>query len=152
MNDYPKMMEKIRQRRKFTDEEIVSLQKDIDEWYADWVSVTGREGIINYVHMLGAGHLAYYLENFRNLYQFSNQSWERLNKRVKMYLQHIQKGGHGKRLSVSHMEVEQCPHAKPLAKQLLTENTQVFPQEIYCIQLLCTMYYLIEYFYHVGPD
>ena len=119
VDGYPKMMEKIRQRRDFTDEEIVSLQKDIDVWYADWVSVTGREGITNYVHMLGAGHLAYYLKKFRNLYRFSNQSWERLNKRVKkMYLQKTQRGGHGKYISAAHMVVDQCPHTKPLAKWL----------------------------------
>ena len=119
VDGYPKMMEKIRQRRDFTDEEIVSLQKDIDVWYADWVSVTGREGITNYVHMLGAGHLAYYLKKFRNLYRFSNQSWERLNKRVKkMYLQKTQRCGHGKYISAAHMVVDQCPHTKPLAKWL----------------------------------
>ena len=74
MDDYPKIMEKIRQRHNFTDVEIVNLQKSIDDWYVDYVSVTGREGTTNYVHMLGAGHLAYSLKKLCNANQFSNQS------------------------------------------------------------------------------
>ena len=50
----------------------------------------------NYIHMLGAGHVTYYLLKKRNLYRYSNQAWERLNKRMKRcYLTKTQRGGHG---------------------------------------------------------
>ena len=85
---------KLRQRHDFTDREIVQLQKNIDVWYVSWVSITGREGTINYIHMLCAGHMAYYLEKYRNVYHFSNQACEPLKKGTKrMYLTKTQKGG-----------------------------------------------------------
>ena len=78
---------------------MIILQKQIDEWYADWVSVIGKEGMTNYIHVLGIMHVMYYRDKYRNLYRFRNQSWEHLKKREKrMYLQKTQQGvgGHGK--------------------------------------------------------
>ena len=66
-----------------TDEEILKLQKNIDEWYATWVSSICREEINNYIHILVPGHMVYYLKNYCNVYRFSHQVWERQNKRGK---------------------------------------------------------------------
>ena len=38
----------------------------IDIWYDKWISLTGRKGITNYVHILGSGHVTYYLRKKRN--------------------------------------------------------------------------------------
>ena len=44
------------------------------------------------------------------------------------------------------------PPLAPPPTSAMTENTQVFPQEIYCIQLIRTSYYLLEYSNHVGSN
>ena len=73
--------------------EINTLQQNIDVWYENWINLTGREEMTNYIHMLGAGHVTYYLLKKRNLYRYSNQAWECLNKRVKRcYLTKTQRG------------------------------------------------------------
>ena len=71
----------LRKRSTFSDDEIVKLQKDIDMWYHAWMDLTGLEGMTNYIHLLGTGHISYYLFKYRNMYMYSNQSWERLNKK-----------------------------------------------------------------------
>lgn len=117
VDQFPSIMRRLRRRDNFSDAEIVALQTDIDEWYNLWISLEGREGMTNYVHLLGSGHIAYYLRKYRNLYRYSNQSWERLNKRVKrFYLAKTQRGGHGK-YTKEGIEYR-CPHTRPLARWL----------------------------------
>ena len=48
---------------------------------------------MNYVHMLGSGHVMYYLRKKSNLYRYSNQLWERLSKRVKNDIGQKLRGG-----------------------------------------------------------
>ena len=91
---YQPIMKKLRKRSNMSVLEINTLQQNIDDWYENWINLTGREGMTNYIHMLGAGHVTYYLLKKRNLYRYSNQAWERLNKRVKRcYLTKTQRGG-----------------------------------------------------------
>ena len=116
---YPKIMDKLRQKIDFTHTEVVELQKMIDDWYNTWINITGREGMTNYIHMLGAGHVTYYIIKHGSLYKYSNQSWERLNKRVKrMYLQKTQRGGHGKYVGKNDTVSYRCPHTVPIARWL----------------------------------
>ena len=83
------------------------------------MDLTGREGMTNYIHLLGAGHIIYYLFKYRNLYRYSNQSWERLNKRVKrFYLQRTQRGGHGKHAGKDATNSLICKHTKSIARWL----------------------------------
>ena len=73
----------------------------------------------NYIHMLGADHITYYLLKKRNLHRHSNQAWERLNKRVKRcYLTKTQRGGHGKYRGDANTDALKCPHTIPLARWL----------------------------------
>ena len=116
---FPPIIATLRQRHSFTDEEIVNLQQNIDKWYHSWMSIAGKEGMTNYIHLLGAGHVTYYLKKYRNLYRYSNQSWERLNKRVKrFYLQRTQRGGHGKHAGEDNTNELICLHTKPIARWL----------------------------------
>ena len=50
-------------------------------------------GITNYLHLIGTGHLIYYLSLYRNLYRLSQQGWEALNKLIKS--QYHCKSNHG---------------------------------------------------------
>ena len=112
-------MAKLRQRDDFKDGEIIQLRKNIDVCYASWFSITCREGITNYIHMLGADHMAYYLDNYRNVYRFSNHACERLNKRVRrMYLQKRRGGRHGKHISEAYLEFDKYPHTISIARWL----------------------------------
>ena len=59
-----------------------------------WINLIGYDGITNYIHLLGAGHIRYFLKKWRNLHRFSNQGWEAYNALVANYWHHrTQKGG-----------------------------------------------------------
>jgi hypothetical protein len=90
------LMTKARQREDFSDEDIDSFDEMCDEFYENWISLNGQKGITNYFHMVGAGHLTYYLRHYRNLYRFSQQGWEALNAMLKqIFFRRTQRGGNG---------------------------------------------------------
>ena len=65
-----------------------------DDFFSAWLGLIGYDGITNYIHMLGAGHIRYFLKKWRNLHRFSNQGWEAYNALVANYWHHrTQKGG-----------------------------------------------------------
>ena len=118
------LMESVRQRTDFTDNDIIKLQRKIDIFYDSWYDLCGKDGLTNYIHLLGSGHVMYYLKKYRNLYRFSNQAWERLNNRLKMfYLQKTQRGGSGKYPSKIGSS-----HTRPMARwmqRILMWNTSL---------------------------
>jgi len=81
--------------RELTDEEIDSFQDLIDDFYESWIDLFGSEGITNYIHMLGSGHVMYFLTEYRCLYLYSQQGWEALNGKIQTFIhQNSQRGGH----------------------------------------------------------
>jgi hypothetical protein len=78
-------MNRLRSKYDLSDEEIFLFQKDCDIFFQDWVKIYGREGLTNYIHMLGSGHMAEYLFEWRNMYQHSQQGWEAFNALLKNY-------------------------------------------------------------------
>ncbi len=91
---YNEAIELLRKPTNFSDDEIEEFQTLVDDFYKLWVELVGREGITNYIHMLGSGHIAYYLQVHRNLYKFSQQNWESLNEKMKVtYFRNTQRGG-----------------------------------------------------------
>jgi hypothetical protein len=50
-------------KREYTDEDIESFQEKIDDFLITYVERfgAGKEGITNYIHILGSGHLKYYM-------------------------------------------------------------------------------------------
>jgi hypothetical protein len=95
MEKYHLSMQILRKRSDYTDDEINLFQDLMDDFFAKYVAETGVEGITNYIHMLGSGHIKYYMEVHRNLYKFSQQGWESLNSKFKqVFFRHTQRGGH----------------------------------------------------------
>ena len=74
--------------------QIDAFQKKADEFFLEWINLIGYDGITNYIHLLGAGHIRYFLKKWRNLHRFSNQGLEAYNALVANYWHHrTQKGG-----------------------------------------------------------
>jgi hypothetical protein len=81
-----------RQKEDFSDEEIEEFTDLCDDFYEKWLEVKGRDGLTNYIHMVGSGHMSYYLRKWRNLYRYSQQGWESLNAQIKAFFSQNSKG------------------------------------------------------------
>ena len=90
------MMDILRKHDDFSDDDIALYEHVADTFFDNWVKLHSRDGLTNYFHMIGSGHIAYYLRNWRNMYKYSQQGWEALNKYIKAYFFHrTQMGGFG---------------------------------------------------------
>jgi hypothetical protein len=59
MEHWRKLMEMAGQREDFSDEEIDAFGTQCDDFFEVWVDLTGLEGMTNYIHMIGSGHMTY---------------------------------------------------------------------------------------------
>ena len=75
----------VRNKEDLSDEDIQEFQLHTDLFFQEWVRLHARDGITNYIHMLGSGHIAEYLTYWRNLYSHSQQGWEAFNSLLKTY-------------------------------------------------------------------
>ena len=82
---YRQAMELLPQKKDLTDDEIYKCQGSIDKFFQDWISLHGLDGMTNYIHLLGAGHIARYRFLHRNLYRHSQQGWEAFNALLKSF-------------------------------------------------------------------
>jgi hypothetical protein len=95
MEHWRKLMKMAGQREDFSDEEIDASGTQCDDFFKLRVDLTGLEGMTNYIHMIGSGHMTYYLREWRNLYRYSQQGWEALTSLLKnIYFRRTQLGGH----------------------------------------------------------
>ena len=79
-------------------EKLSNFQKEVDEWFQDWVDLTKKDGMTNYIHMLSSGHVTDYVFHWKNLYEHSQQGWEALNALVKtVFFRRTGRGGGRKR-------------------------------------------------------
>jgi hypothetical protein len=96
LQDYRDALTILRQPQEYTDDDIAVFQDKIDSFFTAYVerSGAGKEGITNYLHMLGSGHISFFMKKHRNLYKFSQQGWESLNEKFKLiFFNHSQRGG-----------------------------------------------------------
>jgi hypothetical protein len=80
----------------FTDRDIDGFQFHADEFFRKWIDMVGYDGVTNYIHMLGAGHIRYYLRKWGNLHRFQNQGWEAYNAMITSFWHHRTRKGGGK--------------------------------------------------------
>ena len=95
LSEYRDGMAIARSHDDLTDENIVDFQKHIDEFYQEWIRLAlGKNGVTNYIHLLGSGHIAEFLFKWRNLYAHSQQGWEALNSLIiSVYFRRTNRGG-----------------------------------------------------------
>jgi hypothetical protein len=80
-------------RSEYTESDIHEFQLKINDFFVASVeeSGAGKEGVTNYILMLGSGHVAYYIKTHGNLYKFSQQGQEGFNEKVKLsFFNHTQ--------------------------------------------------------------
>jgi hypothetical protein len=100
ITNYDAAMEILRQQREYTDDDIDKFQDHVDNFFEEYIKILGVEGITNYIHMLGSGHVKYYMQEHRNLYKYSQQGWESLNAKFKqVFFNHTQRGGNSGKYS-----------------------------------------------------
>jgi hypothetical protein len=96
ISKYRTAMELLLLHRELTEEECDRFQDLIDDFYDKWINIFGDEGITNYIHMLGSGHILYFLRKYGCLYLYSQQGWEALNNTIQTFIhQSSQRGGFG---------------------------------------------------------
>ncbi len=83
MANYDAAMEILRKQSEYTDDDIEKFQDHVDVFFQQYINIVGVEGITNYFHMLGSGHVKYYMVEHHNLYKYSQQGWESLNAKYK---------------------------------------------------------------------
>jgi hypothetical protein len=60
----------LQQKHDFSDADLTAFQILADNFFQEWLQLIGYNGVINFVHMLGAGHLQYYLRKMAQLESF----------------------------------------------------------------------------------
>jgi hypothetical protein len=96
MATYHPLMELIRRHEDFTESDINNLHSLSLKFMGQWVDSMDGQSITNYIHMIGAGHLTYYVSKYKNLYKYSQQGWEALNQKLKyFYFHNTNHGGCG---------------------------------------------------------
>ena len=72
LDKFASIIEKHRDMVGFNDDDTIDLQRKFDIFYDLWFELYGKDGLKNYVHLLGSSHVMYYLKKHRNLYKFRN--------------------------------------------------------------------------------
>jgi hypothetical protein len=75
----------IEQHQDYSENDILQLHKLTAKFMDQWVDLCHGQHMTNYIHVIGAGHLTYFARHYGNLYRFSQQGWESLNKLIKHY-------------------------------------------------------------------
>jgi hypothetical protein len=57
----------VAQNKKFTDIQIDQFQSKADDFFINWINLVGYDGMTNYVHMLGSGHIRFFTKMGQSL-------------------------------------------------------------------------------------
>jgi hypothetical protein len=73
MDTFVPLMEQLHQHEDFSDEQVLSFHCLAARFMHQYCDLFQGEGITNYIHLIGAGHITYYLRKYRNLNKFCQQ-------------------------------------------------------------------------------
>jgi hypothetical protein len=117
LNNYRTAMILLRKREDFTNTEIASYQQHADRFFQAWVKLWQKEGVTNYIHMIGSGHVAEYLYKWRNLHRYSQQGWEAMNSMIKTFF--FRRTNHGGGVRGNSKKSRLIPIARWLQRRLI---------------------------------
>lgn len=96
ITNYREAMKILLKHSEPSDEDIKDFQSLIDDFFEQWLNIFGHEGVTNYIHLLGSGHISYFMKKYGSLYLYSQQGWEALNNTIQTFIyQNSQRGGFG---------------------------------------------------------
>jgi hypothetical protein len=87
----------LQQKSDFSNVNIDSFQGHADDFFHQWINLTGYDVVI---HMLGAGHVRYFLSKWKNFNRLQNQGWEAYNAMIAAFWHHRTRKGGGKILPI----------------------------------------------------
>ena len=94
MEFYKKGMDIVKRKGELAQPQVLEFQKYMDIFFQEWVNLYADQGVTNYIHYLGAGHIAEYLLHWKNISDHSQQGWEAFNNAFKSYYYNrTQRGG-----------------------------------------------------------
>jgi hypothetical protein len=64
---------------------VEEFQDNCDDFFHLWVEIFGVGGVINYIHLIGSGHMQDFLMNYGCLYFYTQQGWEALMGKVQAF-------------------------------------------------------------------
>ena len=74
---YTKLMEIMRKKEwDYSDDKLEQFKEHSMQFFQSWVGLYGAQGVTNYIHMIGFGHILVYMRKYGNLNRFSQQSWK----------------------------------------------------------------------------
>jgi hypothetical protein len=117
LNNYRIAMVLLRKRDDFTNPMISLYQHHADKFYQAWILLWQKEGITNYLHMMGSGHISDYLYKWKNLYRFSQQGWEAMNSLIKTFF--FRRTSHGGGVRGASKKSRLIPIARWLQRRLI---------------------------------
>ena len=88
MDVFLPMMELAEQRPDFTEEDNKKLHCLANRFMDVWCGIFTNEHVTNYIHIIGSGHMYYFIKRYRNLYRFSQQGLEALIQQNKHFYFH----------------------------------------------------------------
>lgn len=132
---YRDMIKVLRQKEDYTKEEIANWQQDADTFFLLWMDLHGRDGLTNYFHMIGAGHIEYFMYRYRNLYRYSQQGWESLNALIKsFFFRRTQRGGYAGKKGVPNSRV--VPIARFFQRRLYWQSGKPVCSPVYSNEIV----------------
>jgi reverse gyrase len=86
ITNYRNAMKLLTVHRELSKDENEQFQDYVDDFFEIWIEVFGDEGITNYIHMLGSGHILYFMKKYGCLYLYSQKVWESLNNTIQAFI------------------------------------------------------------------
>ena len=117
LNNYRISMVLLRTKDDFTNIMIASYQCHSDRFFQAWIYLWQKEGLTNYIHMIGAGHVADYLFKWNNLHRFSQQGWEAMNSLIKTFF--FRRTSHGGGVRGASKKSRLIPIARWLQRRMV---------------------------------
>ena len=121
LNHYKEMMEILRKKDgDYSKEELDKYDYHAQEFYQLWIKLHGRQGVTNYIHMIGSGHMLEYMRKWGNLHKYSQQGWEALNALIKLFFfRRSNKGGKNSGGTITHLKSKLVPIGRLIQRRML---------------------------------